>query len=188
MSALRRAAWGVRVPALEQGSGLGCWVLESPSQPGDVEMGSDQGLGWRRDIAEPGGKDPVIGAGRAVPLLRLPGARLSAGARKPRPTSPLQGRTERGRAPATQPPQSLARGPSTKHDDASTKPKACVCPCGRSLKCPPPSTPTQRTPHLHHSSFLGKDATVVDSDWFLCPLKILDHEGPFMAAFPVENR
>lgn len=34
----------------------------------------------------------------------------------------------------------------------------------------------------------GKDTSVVDSDWFLCPLKILDHEGPFMAAFPVENR
>ncbi len=34
----------------------------------------------------------------------------------------------------------------------------------------------------------GKDTSVVDSDWFLCPLKILDHEGPFMASFPVENR
>ncbi|GBF91193.1 hypothetical protein Rsub_04862 [Raphidocelis subcapitata] len=34
----------------------------------------------------------------------------------------------------------------------------------------------------------GKDSTLVDTDWFLCPLKILDHEGPFTAGFPVENR
>lgn len=29
---------------------------------------------------------------------------------------------------------------------------------------------------------------MVDSDWFLCPVRILDHEGPLQAAFPVENR
>lgn len=34
----------------------------------------------------------------------------------------------------------------------------------------------------------GKDASSVDNDWFLCPLKILDHEGPLGATFPVENR
>ncbi|KAI8466686.1 MAG: NPL4 family-domain-containing protein [Monoraphidium minutum] len=47
-----------------------------------------------------------------------------------------------------------------------------------------PTDPTVKEPAI----VAGKDAAVVDSDWFLCPLKILDHEGPFMAAFPVENR
>lgn len=34
----------------------------------------------------------------------------------------------------------------------------------------------------------GKDAETVDNDWFLCPVKIFDHEGPFITSFPVENR
>eukprot|EP00775_Hariotina_reticulata_P004570 gene4570-4825_t len=33
-----------------------------------------------------------------------------------------------------------------------------------------------------------KDADSVDNDWFLCPVKILDHEGPLLTNFPVENR
>jgi nuclear protein localization family protein 4 len=34
----------------------------------------------------------------------------------------------------------------------------------------------------------GKDTSRVDNEWFLCPVKILDHEGLFSADFPVENR
>jgi 2-succinyl-5-enolpyruvyl-6-hydroxy-3-cyclohexene-1-carboxylate synthase len=33
-----------------------------------------------------------------------------------------------------------------------------------------------------------KDTDSVDNDWFLCPVKILDHEGPLVTNFPVENR
>ena len=34
----------------------------------------------------------------------------------------------------------------------------------------------------------GRDAKQVDNEWFLCPVKILDHEGPLRCDFPVENR
>ena len=34
----------------------------------------------------------------------------------------------------------------------------------------------------------GKDVAEVDNDYFLIPLKILDHEGPLQTSFPVENR
>jgi len=34
----------------------------------------------------------------------------------------------------------------------------------------------------------GKDTDSVDNDWFLCPMRILDHEGPLLTMFPVENR
>ncbi len=44
----------------------------------------------------------------------------------------------------------------------------------------------------YHSIFLmlhaGKDADSVDNDWFLCPLKILQHDGPLLTSFAVENR
>lgn len=34
----------------------------------------------------------------------------------------------------------------------------------------------------------GKDVSEVDNDYFLLPVSILDHEGPLMTVFPVENR
>eukprot|EP00850_Spirogloea_muscicola_P007160 SM000035S13140 [mRNA] locus=s35:699473:701296:+ [translate_table: standard] len=34
----------------------------------------------------------------------------------------------------------------------------------------------------------GKDTTEVDNDFFLVPVKILDHQGPLSCTFPVENR
>jgi hypothetical protein len=34
----------------------------------------------------------------------------------------------------------------------------------------------------------GKDADSVDNDWFLCACAILDHAGPLLTSFPVENR
>lgn len=34
----------------------------------------------------------------------------------------------------------------------------------------------------------GRDVSEVDNDWFLCPVKILDHQGPLLSSFPVENR
>lgn len=34
----------------------------------------------------------------------------------------------------------------------------------------------------------GKDASEVDNDFFLIALPILDHQGPLMTSFPVENR
>lgn len=34
----------------------------------------------------------------------------------------------------------------------------------------------------------GKDAGEVDNDYFLIPVKILDHEGPLKTTFPIENR
>ncbi|KAJ9529335.1 hypothetical protein QJQ45_008013, partial [Haematococcus lacustris] len=34
----------------------------------------------------------------------------------------------------------------------------------------------------------GKDAGEVDNDYFLCPVKIADHEGPLTSSFPIENR
>ena len=33
-----------------------------------------------------------------------------------------------------------------------------------------------------------KDVSEVDNDYFLVPLKILDHEGPLGSTFPIENR
>ena len=34
----------------------------------------------------------------------------------------------------------------------------------------------------------GKDTARVDNEWFLCPVKILDHEGLLSSDFPIENR
>jgi len=34
----------------------------------------------------------------------------------------------------------------------------------------------------------GKDVREVENDFFLCVVKILDHEGPFTSTFPIENR
>ena len=34
----------------------------------------------------------------------------------------------------------------------------------------------------------GKDVKEVDNDYFLIPVKIMDHEGPLRTTFPVENR
>lgn len=34
----------------------------------------------------------------------------------------------------------------------------------------------------------GKDVGEVDNDYFLVPVKILDHDGPLGTAFPIENR
>ena len=34
----------------------------------------------------------------------------------------------------------------------------------------------------------GKDVAEVDNDFFLCPVNILDHQGPLKCSFPVENR
>ena len=34
----------------------------------------------------------------------------------------------------------------------------------------------------------GKDVKEVDNDYFLIPVKIMDHEGPLTAGFPIENR
>ncbi len=34
----------------------------------------------------------------------------------------------------------------------------------------------------------GKDADEADNDYFLCPVRILDHAGKLLTSFPVENR
>lgn len=34
----------------------------------------------------------------------------------------------------------------------------------------------------------SKDVAEVDNDYFLIPIKILDHEGPLSCTFPIENR
>ena len=34
----------------------------------------------------------------------------------------------------------------------------------------------------------GKDVKEVDNDYFLIPIKILDHEGPLQTDFAIENR
>ena len=44
--------------------------------------------------------------------------------------------------------------------------------------------PAQKQPVI----VAGKDVKEVDNDYFLIPVKIMDHEGPFSANFPVENR
>ena len=44
--------------------------------------------------------------------------------------------------------------------------------------------PSQKQPVI----VAGKDVKEVDNDYFLIPVKIMDHEGPFSADFPIENR
>lgn len=44
--------------------------------------------------------------------------------------------------------------------------------------------PTQKQPVI----VAGKDVKEVDNDYFLIPVKIMDHEGPLRSSFPVENR
>ncbi len=44
--------------------------------------------------------------------------------------------------------------------------------------------PTQKQPVI----VAGKDVKEVDNDYFLIPVKIMDHEGPLTAGFPIENR
>lgn len=34
----------------------------------------------------------------------------------------------------------------------------------------------------------GKDTGEVDNNYFLVPVKILDHDGPLITEFPIENR
>ncbi|DBA78069.1 hypothetical protein WJX79_008629 [Trebouxia sp. C0005] len=47
-----------------------------------------------------------------------------------------------------------------------------------------PKEPTQKQPVI----VAGKDVKEVDNDYFLIPVKIMDHEGPLTAGFPIENR
>lgn len=47
-----------------------------------------------------------------------------------------------------------------------------------------PKEPTQKQPVI----VAGKDVKEVDNDYFLIPVKIMDHEGPLRSSFPVENR
>lgn len=47
-----------------------------------------------------------------------------------------------------------------------------------------PKEPTKKDPVI----VAGKDVSEVDNDYFLLPVSILDHEGPLMTVFPVENR
>ena len=47
-----------------------------------------------------------------------------------------------------------------------------------------PEEPGDKTPVV----VAGLDATKVDNEWFLCPVKILDHGGPLRSDFPIENR
>ena len=44
--------------------------------------------------------------------------------------------------------------------------------------------PTQKQPVI----VAGKDVKEVDNDYFLIPVKIMDHEGPLSAGFSIENR
>lgn len=47
-----------------------------------------------------------------------------------------------------------------------------------------PTDPDNKLPVI----VAGKDVAEVDNDFFLCPVNILDHQGPFSCTFPVENR
>lgn len=47
-----------------------------------------------------------------------------------------------------------------------------------------PAEPGNKAPVI----VAGKDVGEVDNDYFLVPVKILDHEGPLRTEFPVENR
>ena len=47
-----------------------------------------------------------------------------------------------------------------------------------------PREPTKEKPVI----VAGKDTNRVDNEWFLCPVKILDHEGMLSSDFPIENR
>eukprot|EP00884_Botryococcus_braunii_P003696 jgi/Botrbrau1/13327/Bobra.0334s0005.1 len=47
-----------------------------------------------------------------------------------------------------------------------------------------PKDPKRKDPVI----LAGKDAGEVDNDYFLIPVKILDHEGPLKTTFPIENR
>jgi len=52
------------------------------------------------------------------------------------------------------------------------------------MKMRNPKDPKDRNPVI----VAGKDVAEVDNDFFLCPVKILDHTGPLSCTFPVENR
>lgn len=47
-----------------------------------------------------------------------------------------------------------------------------------------PREPSKKQPVI----VAGKDTNKVDNEWFLCPVKILDHEGALSSDFAVENR
>eukprot|EP00803_Ostreobium_quekettii_P001724 evm.model.scf_441EXC.17 EVM.evm.TU.scf_441EXC.17 scf_441EXC:83479-85016(-) len=52
------------------------------------------------------------------------------------------------------------------------------------MKMRNPRDPSAKAPVI----VAGKDVAEVDNDFFLCPVKILDHQGPLSCTFPVENR
>lgn len=47
-----------------------------------------------------------------------------------------------------------------------------------------PKEPSNKSPVI----VAGKDVGEVDNDYFLVPVKILDHDGPLGTTFPIENR
>ena len=47
-----------------------------------------------------------------------------------------------------------------------------------------PEEPEDKTPVV----VAGLDATKVDNEWFMCPVKILDHGSSLRSDFPIENR
>lgn len=95
----------------------------------------------------------------------------------PAPAAPRVGHTLSGKRPKSSSATATAAA-----EPSSTAPDAYT-PAGRS-RMQYPADPSSADPVM----VSGRGASEVDNDYFLCPVKILDHEGPLLTQFPVENR
>ncbi len=73
---------------------------------------------------------------------------------------------------------------SPSHTHTHTCPPTHPSPQTNNLLHRNPKDPSDKTPVI----VAGKDVGEVDNDYFLVPVKILDHDGPLKTTFPIENR
>jgi nuclear protein localization family protein 4 len=104
-------------------------------------------------------------------------AAAANGAAAAAPAAPRVGHTLSGKRP-----KGSASGSSSAPAPADNNSNA-YAPSGRT-RMQYPQDPSAADPVL----LAGRGADEVDNDYFLCPVKILDHSGPLLAHFPVENR
>jgi nuclear protein localization protein 4 homolog len=134
----------------------------------------------------PAAADAAVAGGSDMQEQQRNGAAPPPAPPPPPPPQPRVGHTLSGKRPKSSTANANANNnPSSSSAGVKDAPPSAdaYAPSGTS-KMQYPRDPASADPVL----VSGKGASEVDNDFFLCPVKILDHEGPLMAHFPVENR
>lgn len=148
--------------------------------PAAKEAGEKEGGGGKAAAAAGSGGGAAGAATGAA--AGAAGAAGAAAAPAPRVGHTLSGKRPKGSASGS---SASAAAPQADggNKDGGDKDKNAYAPSGRTRLQYPPD-PSAADPVL----VAGRGASEVDNDYFLCPVKILDHSGPLLAHFPVENR